>query len=248
VNEGSGPTAVLIHGWGFSPGIWQPVHEALGGRRVVLPALPGHGGRDDGQRLMDPDTAARAVEGQLPTDLVEPVWVGWSLGGLVALALAARWRGPQRLVLVCATPRFTSGPGWGCGLEPVTLAGFGAELERDRATLERRFAALCADGSQAPAWLRRQLLSGMSASPATLSGLNGGLRVLADGDLTAVWASLEAPVSAWMAENDRLIPAATADALASLRPDARVHRVAGGHAAWLEDPEGLAGFVREVMV
>jgi pimeloyl-[acyl-carrier protein] methyl ester esterase len=243
---GSAATVVLIHGWGFSPAIWQPVREALGHRRVVSPALPGHGGRADGQRLADPEMAAQAVAEQLPADLVEPVWVGWSLGGLVALALAARWRGPQRLVLVCATPRFTTGPGWQAALDPAALASFGAELARDRVALERRFAALCADGSEAPARLRRQLLTGMSENPAALSGLGGGLMALAGGDLRPVWARLEAPVSAWIGESDRLIPAAAAEALAALRPDVQLRRVPGGHASWLENPEGLADFIREV--
>ncbi len=247
MNEGGGPTPVLIHGWGFSPGIWQPVCAALGAVRVVRPALPGHGGRADGERLSDPEAAAQALEEQLPDDLVEPVWVGWSLGGLVALALAARWRGPQRLALVCATPRFTSGPGWPCALDPAALAGFGAELQRDRAALERRFAALCADGAHAPARLRRELLAQMAADPAALSGLRGGLQALAGGDLRAAWAGLDAPVSAWFARDDRLVPEAAAEALAALRPDARLWQTAGAHASWLGDPERLAGFVREVM-
>jgi len=247
VKQGSRPTPVLIHGWGFSPGIWRPVCEALAPHQVVLPALPGHGGRADGERLVDPESAARSLEEQLPEDLIEPVWVGWSLGGLVALALAARWQGPQRLALVCANPRFTSGPGWSCGLEPAALAGFSAELERDRAALERRFAALCSNGANAPARLRRELHARMSDDPAALSGLRGGLRTLAEADLRAVWAGLDAPVYAWMAEEDRLIPAGTAEALVELRPDALVRRGRGGHASWLEDPEALAGFVREVM-
>jgi pimeloyl-[acyl-carrier protein] methyl ester esterase len=247
MTRGSGATPVLIHGWGFSPGIWRPVCEALAPVRVVVPALPGQGGRADGERLADPETAALALEEQLPEDLVEPVWVGWSLGGLVALALAARWQGPQRLALVCATPRFTSGSGWSFGLEPAALAGFSAELERDPAALQRRFAALCADGSAAPARLRRELLTRMSDEPAALSGLRGGLRALAEVDLRTVWAGLDVPVYAWMAEDDRLIPAGTAEALAVMRPDAQVCRVRGGHASWLEDPQGLAGFVREAM-
>lgn len=244
---GPGPTAVLIHGWGFDPGIWQPLCQALGARRVLLPALPGHGGRGDGERLADPSDAACAVEEQLPAGLVEPVWIGWSLGGLVALALAARWRGPQRLALVGATPRFTVADQWHAALEPTALSAFAVELERDRSALERRFAALCAEGAHAPGRLRRQLLVRMGAAPAALSGLRAGLQALDAGDLRTVWAGLDAPVAAWMARDDRLVPAGTADALMALRPDARVHTSDGGHASWLEDPRALAGFVEEVM-
>jgi len=244
---GGGPTPVLIHGWGFDPGIWRPVCAALAPHRVVTPALPGHGGRSDGEGLQDPRTAARAVEEQLPADLVEPVWIGWSLGGLVALALAQRWRGPQRLVLVNATPRFTRAAQWPTALAPAALAAFAAELERDRTALERRFAALCADGARAPARLRRELLARMNARPAVLTGLRAGLQSLADADLRAIWSALDAPVAAWVARDDRLVPAGTADALKALRPDARVRETGGGHASWLESPQMLAGLVEEVM-
>jgi hypothetical protein len=36
-------------------------------------------------------------------------------------------------------------------------------------------------------------------------------------------------------------------ALAAMRPDARLHVQPGGHVSWLDNPAGLAGFLREVM-
>jgi len=247
VNAAADRTLVLIHGWGFSRAIWEPVVAALGGLPVVLAELPGHGDCPNGERLADVHEAARVLREQLPAGIGEPVWAGWSLGGLVALAAAKQWLGPQRLVLICASPRFTAEPGWPCGLDPAALAGFGDELERDRAALERRFAALCAQGGHAPARLRRQLLGLMAGRPATDSGLRAGLAALAHADLRPVWAGLGAPVWAWLADDDPLVPGGVAAALAALRPDARLHVGPGGHASWLEDATGLAGFLREVM-
>ena len=240
-------TLVLIHGGGLSRTIWEPVVAALGGLPVVLAELPGHGGCQNGERLADVHDAARLLRGQLPAGMREPVWAGWSLGGLVALAAAEQWQGRQRLALICATPRFTAEPGWPCGLDPAALAGFGDELERDRAALERRFAALCAQGGHAPARLRRQLLGLMASRPATDPGLRAGLAALAHADLRRVWASLDAPVWAWLADDDQLVPRGVASGLAALRPDARFHVGPGGHVSWLEDAAGLAGFLREVM-
>ncbi|MCA1791043.1 MAG: alpha/beta fold hydrolase [Thioalkalivibrio sp.] len=240
-------TLVLIHGWGFSQAIWEPVVAALGELPVVLAELPGHGGCPNGERLADVHEAARMLRERLPADIGEPVWAGWSLGGLVALAAAEQWRGPQRLVLICATPRFTAEPGWHCGLDPAALAGFGDELERDRAALERHFVALCAQGGNAPARLRRQLLGLMVRRPATDPGLRAGLAALAHADLRHIWAGLNAPVWAWLGDGDQLVPGSVICGLAAMRPDARLHVGPGGHVSWLEDPAGLAGFLREVM-
>lgn len=303
-------TLVLIHGWAFSRQVWQPLVSALGDLPVVRVDLPGHGDGPDGGLLADVRAAAKAVRQQLPDGIREPVWVGWSLGGLVALALAEQWRGPQRLALLCSTPRFAVGPGWPFALAASELAGFADELARDRRVLERRFAALCAHGARAPAALRRQLLSVMADTPATDRGLRAGLAALAQTDLRAVWGKLDAPLWAWLAEGDRLVPTmvhgqgvegqgldsvngspatgrggaweagngaayrsdrdgagtglvqpsqgivrqtgcvgpgSVAAGLALLRPDARLRVVPGGHASWLEDPAGCAGFLREVM-
>lgn len=288
--EDTGRVLVLIHGWGFSRAVWSPVLAALDGLQAVPVELPGHGDCADGGRLADVQEAARAVLEQLPAWVREPVWAGWSLGGLVALAAAQQWQGPQRLALICATPRFTVGPDWPCALEPPLLAAFADELGRDRQALERRFAALCTQGAKAPAPLRRRLLAQMADRPATAAGLQAGLAALANADLRQAWARLDAPCWAWLAESDRLIPGVVVTAsgpgpevaarpvepapagsrrdgsmpgsppaagrhephgvaarLAALRPDARLRVVTGGHASWLEDPEGLAGFLREVM-
>jgi pimeloyl-[acyl-carrier protein] methyl ester esterase len=303
----TGRALVLVHGWGFSRTVWSPVLAALGGLPALTLELPGHGDRPDGGRLADVHEAARAVLEQLPAWVREPVWAGWSLGGLVALAAAQQWRGPQRLALICATPRFTVGPDWPCALERPVLAAFADELNRDRQALERRFAALCTQGSNAPAPLRRRLLALMADPPATEAGLKAGLAALAAADLRSVWSGLDVPLSAWLAEDDRLVPGAALPAsgrdpnpdladgfladghgrgdarvsgrmvaqgrgpagsgparsfpglpgrlepggvaagLLALRPDARLRVVPGGHASWLEDPEGLAAFLREVM-
>jgi pimeloyl-[acyl-carrier protein] methyl ester esterase len=286
----AGRALVLIHGWGFSRAVWSPVLAALDGLPALAPELPGHGDWSDGDRLADVHEAARALLEQIPAWVREPVWAGWSLGGLAALAAAQQWQGPQRLALICATPRFTVGPDWTCALKPPLLAAFADELGRDRQALERRFAALCTQGANAPAPLRRRLLALMADRPATEAGLKAGLAALANADLRPVWARLDAPCWAWLAENDRLVPGAVVTAsgpgakvgarapepapngsrrdgsmpgsppevgrhephgvaarLAALRPDARLRVVPGGHASWLEDPEGLAGFLREVM-
>ncbi|AHE99635.1 alpha/beta fold hydrolase [Thioalkalivibrio paradoxus] len=241
------PTVVLIHGWGFSGAIWDALRTRIDDLDPLVLELPGHGDVPGGAELADPRLAAQSLLRRLPAQVREPVWVGWSLGAIVALAAAERWQGAQRLVLVAGTPRFARAPGWPCGMPGAELAAFGVELGRNRTLLERRFAALCAQGGRAPARLRRQLAEQMTARPAVLQGLQAGLDALTRADLRAVWAGLDAPVAAWLGQHDRLVPPETATGLSELRPDARIRLVPGGHAAWLERPDDLARFLREVV-
>ncbi|HEY0179955.1 MAG TPA: alpha/beta fold hydrolase, partial [Dokdonella sp.] len=79
--HGDGPDLVLIHGWAMHGGVFAPLVERLAPRfRVHAVDLPGHG-RGRGEARLDLADAARRIAGATPRAL----WVGWSLGGLVAL-------------------------------------------------------------------------------------------------------------------------------------------------------------------
>lgn len=105
---GSGPAElVLLHGGGQNAHTWDTVALALG-RSLVAVDLPGHGhsawpGND---AVLDPGTMADDVAvtiGELAPDA--RMVVGMSLGGVTAIALAARHpRLVRRLVLIDITP------------------------------------------------------------------------------------------------------------------------------------------------
>jgi pimeloyl-ACP methyl ester carboxylesterase len=108
--EATGPLILLIHGSGVNARYWVEQIRGLTGARVLAIDLPGHGDSDD-------DTAARSVEqyadvaaGFIDALGVSPVIaVGHSLGGAVALALAARRPAAVRgLVLLSTCARLPS--------------------------------------------------------------------------------------------------------------------------------------------
>jgi pimeloyl-ACP methyl ester carboxylesterase len=84
------PAIVFIHGTRLTRTYWTPQLEALGGEfRTIAIDLPGHGSRAAEPFTLDgaADVVARAIE----TDAGgRAVVVGLSLGGYVAIALAAR--------------------------------------------------------------------------------------------------------------------------------------------------------------
>src|ERR1051325_9931146 len=91
---GAGPPLVLLHGFMDTWRTWELVLPALEREHDVLaPTLPGHAG---GPPLPDPlsaDSLARSVEGVMDHAGFDTAHiVGNSLGGYVALQLAARGR------------------------------------------------------------------------------------------------------------------------------------------------------------
>ncbi|WP_026289107.1 alpha/beta fold hydrolase [Thioalkalivibrio sp. ALMg11] len=246
--QGCTPTLVLLHGWGFSGAVWAPLRAALpGATQVLAPDLPGHGAAGDAETLADAERTAAALIASLPADVECPVWAGWSLGGLVALAAARQWSGPQGVLLIGATPRFARADDWPAALPLAELEGFRAALGGDRRRLERRLAMLCARGSLDAASLARRLAAQLQAAPASPEGLQAGLALLEAADLRSVWAGLEVPAAAWLQVGDALVPAAVADDLHGLRPASRIVRGVGGHAEWFARPRPLAAFVAEFL-
>lgn len=85
-HRGSGPTLLLVHGFGGAAWNYTELAPRLEGRRLVVPDLPGHGGSDP---LPAPSMAGFADV--LAGILDEPAGVfGHSMGGVVALRLAER--------------------------------------------------------------------------------------------------------------------------------------------------------------
>jgi pimeloyl-ACP methyl ester carboxylesterase len=90
--RGEGEPLVLVHGLGGAASNWTLLAPGLAERRrVLVPDLPGHGGSGPPPHEADlgtyADLVAELLEGQEATPAVV---VGHSMGGLVAMRLAAR--------------------------------------------------------------------------------------------------------------------------------------------------------------
>src|SRR5690348_16103512 len=118
--RGRGDThVVLLHGWAMSGAVFAPLVERLGQRCTLhLVDLPGHGRSRDSAVALAPPTCARAIVAAVP----QAVWLGWSLGGVIALQAALDF--PQQvsaLAMLDSTPRFVRGEDWPHAMSPEIL-------------------------------------------------------------------------------------------------------------------------------
>jgi len=121
---GDGAPFVLVHGLGGTIENWRALAPALAARhRVLVPDLPGHGRSSPLPEARDVDALADAVLGMADAEEIRAaVWIGHSLGGLVALRAAVlRPEAVRGLVLAAA-----AGIGSASRGAQVTLAVLGA--------------------------------------------------------------------------------------------------------------------------
>lgn len=238
--NGLGPELVLVHGWGMHSGVWGDWAGRLGEYfRVTAVDLPGHGESDyTGQSELE-EWGAQVLQ-------VAPRrgwWVGWSLGGLVALAAARR--APERLrgvVLLASTPRFVVSGDWTDAVRAEVFRQFAQQLRRDSERTLSRFLALqvrgTKDGHETLRRLRSELRRRRRPDEAAL---RAGLGFLEEADMRQAMELPGVPVYWLLGERDTLIPARVRDAFPRL---ASAVIGGAGHAPFLSHPVACARQLR----
>lgn len=234
---------VLLHGWGFDGAVMDPLAGRLAeGRRVLVIDLPGFRADDTAPCGTDLAVIADAVCDAVPGSAH---WLGWSLGGLVALAAAGRRPGRVSGVdLLAATPRFVEAPDWP-GIAAGDLDRFAQAIMEDPVSAHGRFLGFQLAGSEgARAALRRLRSCSERNGLPTARTLADGLEILRDSDLREALVALSCPVRAILGAADPLVPAAVAAPLADLGVGVRMIEGAG-HAPFLSHPDAVLAALRE---
>lgn len=243
--RGEGPDLVLLHGWAMHGGVWgEFIDQLIPHARVHIVDLPGHGG----SAPMAPYTVENlmaAIAAQVPQ---HAMWVGWSLGGMVAVAAAHRGHA-SRLGLMASSPCFAQRADWPCAMAEPVLQGFMAALQQDASATVQRFLALQALGSPAArehvATLKTRLAQWPQPSAAQLGA---GLSLLQTEDWRSVLPTLQLPIALIYGARDTLVPVAVADYLSAVWPHAtRTVLAQSAHAPFMTHPAETAAALLDVL-
>jgi pyruvate dehydrogenase E2 component (dihydrolipoamide acetyltransferase) len=215
LGEGGVPV-MLVHGFGGDLNSWMFTQPVLAeGRRVIALDLPGHGGSVKEVGRGDSESLADAVEGTLAALGIERVHlVGHSMGGAIVTVLTLRR--PNRI----ASLSLLGSAGLGPEINGPFIDGF-IRVARRREAVEN-LNLLVHDPAlisrvMVEEVLRYKRLDGVTAALTRIAEawFAGGRQLL---DLRGPVAQLGMPMQLIWGREDRVIPVAHAEALASRFP------------------------------
>lgn len=240
--KGQGKTLNMLHGWGMNAGLFEPWAEQLAADfQVNLIDLPGHG---ENERVLPADLNRLSESCQ---SLPRGIWLGWSLGGLLALnhALQAGDR-IDALIMLCSTPCFVKKEHWEFGVDITLLQQFGIDLQQNVKQTINTFLALEVMGVAEERSILRALRKQVFARPLpNVESLKNGLTLLQNSDLSTELPSLKAP-SLWLSgRRDRLVfPSAMQQAANLCGGD--YHLIQGAsHAPFLHHADELSIVIKQ---
>jgi pimeloyl-[acyl-carrier protein] methyl ester esterase len=237
----------MLHGWGLHGGLFGPVIEPLAQHfRLHLVDLPGHGRSPlpDGDYTIE--TVAKQIADTVPASAV---WLGWSLGGRIAMQAAASGAAIDKVILVGANPCFTQRPDWPHAMPEAELEQFAASLRDNYKATLQRFLALQSRGSERAREelrnLRESLFAHGEPDPQALAG---GLEILRGVDLRPALPSIQQPTLVLHGERDTLAPLAAAEYTAQQLPHGKLEVIEGaGHAPFISHPDSFARAVQNFL-
>lgn len=251
---GAGEPLVLLHGFTGCAANWRPLLPRLAERhRVIAIDLPGHGNSGapgSVARYKMPRVAADLIELLTRHDATPAHWLGYSMGGRLALYMAVRQSSVVRsLTLVSATAglanaakrqaRRAADEALAARIERDGVASFVAEWERNPL-----FAGLAGLPEEARATLHEQRLSN---SPL---GLANSLRGMGAGAQPSLWsrlAAMTAPALLIAGQRDTKFVALN-EGLAVSIPNATLRLIPdAGHVVQMEQPEAFLAVVTDFL-
>lgn len=238
---GTGDPLVMLHGWSMSSLVFAEVAEPLAAHfRVLCPDLPGHGGSASASETSLSAFAKILAEWASALKLPPVNLLGWSLGGQVAMQVAAEKSLPLRhLLLVASTPRFCQTVGWTHALPATQIKALDRNLARAYEKTMGDFFRLQFSGEIMAKDRYRQILQ-FAVRSSTLPDPDAArqlLQVLANSDQRYLLPGIDVPTQVLHGEIDQIIPPAAGRFLAEMIADATFESFAAvGHAPFFSRP------------
>lgn len=217
----------LLPGWGLGLSPLQPLAAELA-QKLEVELVP----------LPECISLEQALD-ELDTQIAPDSWLaGWSLGGMLATALASR-RGTEcpGLITLASNASFITRQDWPHAMPESEYRAFFRRAVRDLSGTLKRFELLCRQGEEPAAAKTKQgykstvqlAAQGNTELFDESSALLAPLAWLREDNRDAIRA-LQCPQLHVLAEQDALVPVAVADDLRGLNTKAQVQQVTGSHA------------------
>ena len=240
------PRIVFLHGWGTNSGVWSAIQEALKEKaEVYLFDLPGYGQAVNAMPTDQLEQTAKEILDKAPDSAT---WVGWSLGGMVAMQAALLDDKKQKinaLQLICTTAKFVCSDDWEHGMNLDVFKKFAADMVADYQTTLQSFLLLQAGQLKSSRALAKQIADVINVYPQpSKQVLNKGIEYLADTDIRQQINAIDLPVQVIAGKLDRIIPCAAGEYIASQIKGAELHISSTGHAPFLTDQDA---YLRHLM-
>lgn len=226
VSEKNG-TILWLTGWSISDSVFNRLRESLPDYRHIAVDYS----EADTQEKMIHLTEIAAK------NILSPLVIGgWSLGGLLALKLAALADG---LLLFAATAQFTrskeeSDLGWADAYVRKMIAG----LSKDREAVETKFRRMLFTEAEREEGIEQSL---PFRHDWTTPALIAGLQILRGEEVFSQLQHTRCPIFLVHGTDDKICPYGAALELVSLIPQAMLHTIPfGGHAPFLGREEEIA--------
>jgi pimeloyl-[acyl-carrier protein] methyl ester esterase len=224
-------TLALFHGWGASGRVWDRQAQHFRDRLTVLAlTVP----------VWD---AGWFIDTLRALPLQECLLVGWSLGGMLLLEALSRLGGamPAGLVLAGVAPVFTRRRDYPRGQPPGVVRAMRRGLQDNRRQVLDEFARQClAPGEGDFISQAREAF----AKPAGVESLAAGLDYLLEKDLRPLLPGLSGRVVIIQGQEDRIVPPAQGEFLASQLAGAALHLLPGaGHLPFLTQAPAVNGII-----
>ena len=232
-----GEPLVMLHGWGWHSGIWDSLLVDLSKKfQLFMIDLPGYGKSS----LLTISYNSDEIEHEILKIVPEKAsWLGWSLGGMLALDIAAKY--PERvnhLVTVASSPKFISDSEWP-GMSTVTIDKFSNALIDNYENTLIQFLELQLRGGANNVSLFEELkIQLLSTNKTSQIALMGGLEILRNLDLRDSLRGLKCKSLHIFGSHDTLVPAKVASLVQSLSPRAQCEVIKrAGHMPFLSQKQ-----------
>lgn len=246
---GVGTPLLFVHGWGMSGNIWESVQENLSAHyRVTWVDLPGYG---QSPNTIKQQYHLKNLAKELKSLIQEPTVVaGWSLGGMVAMQLAADYpEYVQKLILTASSPQFFASADWPHAMPAETLETFGRDLQNNYRETVLQFLSIQALGSASARDEIRTLKQRVfrDGEPC-YEALSKGLDILQSHNLRPDLHRIVSPTLIIAGEKDRLVPLKASETLRSYLPQAQLHCVKRtSHAPFLSHLDEYTDCIRDYL-